>query len=98
MIELTSKQRKVLEKYANSIDPVVIVGQYGVSETLIGKVEESLTAHELIKVKFNEFKDEKHELSKQICEQTNATLIRVIGNVAIIYREAEEEKDRKYKF
>ena len=62
MIEITSKQRKVLEKAAHSLEPVVIVGQNGVTDSLTEKVAQSLEAHELIKVKFNDFKDDKREL------------------------------------
>ena len=96
MIEITSKQRKVLEKAAHSLEPVVIVGQNGVTDSLTEKVAQSLEAHELIKVKFNEFKDEKQELAKEIEEQTASTLVRIIGNVAVFYKEAEKPADRKY--
>ena len=96
MIELNSKQRKLLEKYAHNLQPVVIVGQNGVTESLAEKVTHSLNAHELIKVKFNEYKDEKFDLTNEICEKTNATLVRVIGNVAILYRPAEEVEKRRY--
>ena len=96
MIELNSKQRKLLEKYAHNLQPVVIVGQNGVTESLAEKVTHSLNAHELIKVKFNEYKDEKFDLTNEICEKTNATLVRIIGNVAILYRPAEEVEKRRY--
>ena len=57
----------------------------------------SLAAHELIKVKFNEYKDEKKDLTNQLCAGTDATLVRIIGNVAILYKEAEKTEDRKFK-
>jgi len=94
MIELTSKQRKELEKVAHELQPVVIVGAAGVTDGIMNMVDNSLAAHELIKVKFNEFKDEKLELTQQICERTEATLVRIIGNIAILFRE-KEEKDNK---
>ena len=97
MIELTSKQRKYLEKEAHDLQPVVIVGGAGVTDGVIQMTENSLATHELIKVKFNEYKDEAKELTAEICEKCNATLVRVIGFTAILYREAEEEKNRKYK-
>lgn len=96
MIELNSKQRKILEKAAHDLQPVVIVGGAGVTEGVIQMVENSLAAHELIKVKYNEYKDEKIELTEQMCNQCNATLVRIIGNVAILYREAEQPEDRKF--
>ena len=96
MVELNSKQRKYLEKEAHDLQPVVIVGGAGVTDGVISMVDNSLAAHELIKVKFNEYKDEKVELTNNLCQKCNATLVRIIGNVAILYREAEKEDDRKY--
>ena len=97
MIELTSKQRKNLEKLAHDLQPVVIVGGAGVTDGVISMVDNSLAAHELIKVKFNEYKDEILELTTELCEKTNATLVRIIGFTVILFREAEQEEDRKIK-
>lgn len=96
MMELTSKQRKVLEKAAHSLEPVVIVGQNGVTASLEDMTKVQLAKHELIKVKFNEFKEEKKTLSLEIAEACDATLIRIIGNIAILYKESEEADNRKY--
>ena len=59
MIELNSKQRKFLESEAHVLNPVVIVGSQGLSDGVVKKIADSLEVHELIKVKFNEFKEEK---------------------------------------
>ena len=96
MIEINSKQRKLLEKAAHDIQPVVIVGGAGVTDGVIQMVDNSLTAHELIKSKYNEYKDEKFELTDEICQKCDANLVRIIGNVAILFRQAEKEEDRKY--
>lgn len=97
MIELTSKQRKNLEKLAHDLQPVVIVGGAGVTDGVISMVDNSLAAHELIKVKFNEYKDEIRDLTTELCEKTDATLVRIIGFTVILFREAEEKEDRKIK-
>lgn len=96
-MELNSKQRKDLEKYAHNLQPVVIVGGAGVTDGVIKMVDNSLTSHELIKIKFNEYKDEKKQLTDDICNKCGATLVRIIGNIAIIYRQAEKIEDRKLK-
>ncbi|MCQ2589048.1 MAG: ribosome assembly RNA-binding protein YhbY [Treponema sp.] len=96
MIDLTSKQRKILEKAAHDLQPVVIVGGAGVTDGVMAMVASSLKAHELLKIKFNEYKDEKNELTQDICSKCDATLVRIIGNVAILYKEAEKEEDRKF--
>ena len=97
MIEITSKQRKTLEKLAQDISPVVIIGQQGVTDNLVKNVSDSLKAHELIKVKFNEYKEDKREYSEDIAQRTDSVLVRVIGNVAIFYRENEDPKKRSVK-
>ena len=97
MIEMTSKQRKILEKAAYSLEPVVIVGQNGVTDSLTEKVAQSLEAHELIKVKFNDFKDDKRELTENLCNSCGALLVRIIGNIAILYKEQENPEKRKIK-
>lgn len=94
MMVLTSKQRKILEKQAHNLNPVVIIGQHGVTENLLKMVEDSLKAHELIKVKFNEYKDDKREYSEDIANRTDSNLVRVIGNVAIFYRQNEDPEKR----
>ena len=93
MLELNSKQRKFLEKEAHNLSPVVIIGGAGVTEGVINMVSSSIASHELIKVKFNEYKDEKSELTEEILESTDTTLVRMIGNVIILYKPAENEEN-----
>jgi len=97
MIELSSKQRKILEKYAQALSPVVIVGQKGVSAAVEEMVNTSLASHELVKISFNEFKEEKRDLTVSLSEKCGAALVRIIGNKAILYRPAEKAADRRYE-
>ncbi len=97
MIELTSKQRKGLERLAQRLKPLVIVGQSGATQALEQKVAQCLNDHELVKVRFNEFKEEKKELALDIANATNSTLVRLIGNVATFYKESDDEEKRKIK-
>ena len=97
MTELTSAQRKQLRKLAHHLDPVVIVGVNGVTESLVNAVDHALQSHELIKVRFNEFKDEKKDLTAQIAEKTKSQIAGILGHVAILYREHEDPEERKIK-
>ena len=96
MVSLTSKQRKVLEKAAHHLEPVVIVGQDGVSDGVRDMCALQLAKHELIKIKFIAFKEEKRNLSEALASSCDATLVRVIGNVAILYRENEDAEKRQF--
>ena len=96
MQTLNSNQRKILTQAAQTIKPVVQIGQNGLTESVLAKIEESLNAHELIKVKFLEFKEEKQELSEEIAESSASALVRIIGNIAIFYKPSEKEEKRKF--
>ena len=96
MTELNSKQRKYLEKEAHNLSPLVIVGGAGVTEGVINMISSSIASHELIKVKFNEYKDEKVELTEEILESTDTTLVRMNGNIIILYKAAEKEDKQKF--
>ena len=96
-MEINAKQRKLLEKNAQPLNALVQVGGAGVTEEQIKQISRLLGEHELIKVKFNEFKDEKHDLSNEIAQKTESTLVRLIGNVLILYRPAKEPNDRKFE-
>lgn len=97
MIELTSKQRKILEKAAHGLAPVVIIGQNGVTDSLVKMADMSLKSHELIKIKFNEYKEERAAYAQDIAQRTDSTLVKIIGNVAIFYRQSDEPEKRKFK-
>ncbi len=96
MIELTSKQRKVLEKIAVDLNTMVIVGQNGISDSVENQIVQCLNNHELIKIKFNEYKDEKKELALELSKQIDCTLVRVIGNIAILYKESDDPEKQNH--
>ncbi|GAB4213423.1 MAG: YhbY family RNA-binding protein [Roseiflexaceae bacterium] len=95
MTALTKTQREYLRKLAHDLKPVVQVGKNGLSDNLISSVDQALDAHELIKVKYQDFKDEKRELTDELVGATNAALIAIIGNIAILYREQPDPELRR---
>jgi len=82
----TNTTKNQLKKLAHTLKPVVLVGQKGITDTLIQAVDKALKDHELIKIKFVDFKDEKIDLTDKIIQATDSSLVNVIGNIAIIYR------------
>ena len=95
---LTGAQRKYLRGLAHSLRPVVQAGKNGITPELLRAVDEALEHHELIKVKFVDFKEEKKELTEEIAERTSSEAVGLIGNVAILYRRQPDEKKRKISF
>jgi RNA-binding protein len=93
---LSSSQRAALRRQAHDLKPVVMIGKNGMSDQLIETIDRELTAHELIKVKFVAFQDEKREIMEQIVEATGSDQVGMVGNVAILFREGPDPARRKF--
>ncbi|MEN6465790.1 MAG: YhbY family RNA-binding protein [Syntrophaceae bacterium] len=94
---LKGSQRKRLRELAHSMDPIIRIGKRGITGEVIRQIDKALTDHELIKIRFNEFKDEKKDLSASIADETGSELVGMIGHVAVFYRESPE-KEKKIGF
>jgi RNA-binding protein len=95
MEALSKSQKRWLRGQAHHLDPVVQVGKQGVTDTVVHALEQALEAHELVKVKFMEFKDEKTPLTQELAERTNSEVAGVIGHVAIFYRQQRDPEKRR---
>jgi RNA-binding protein len=92
---ITKQQREQLRRLAHDLRPIAQLGKQGPTPTLITSIDEAITANELVKIKFMDHKEERHEVSRAIAEQLGAELVTVIGNVAIFYRENPDPKRRR---
>jgi RNA-binding protein len=97
MEPLKGSQRKYLRALAHHLKPLVIIGTKGVTEQLMGSVDLALKDHELIKVKFSEFKGAKKEISTEIAQATKSELVGIIGNIATFFRPCPQTEKRKIK-
>ena len=68
------------------MEPSLKVGKNGVSDAFVRSLEEELERHELVKIKFAGFKEQKKELAPQLAEKTGSHLIMRVGNVAVYFR------------
>ena len=83
---LTGKQRRVLRALGHHLDPVVIVGQLGITPGIVTATEQALFDHELIKVKFNEGPVEREEGAAQLAQETGSEVAQVLGRTALLYK------------
>ena len=97
MEKLKGYQKKYLKGLAHGMKPLVFVGQKGISPALTEAVDESLEKHELIKVKFIDFKEksQKEEIVSVIEKETASELAGMIGHIAIFYRQQKNPEKRK---
>ncbi|MBX0326157.1 YhbY family RNA-binding protein [Oscillochloris sp. ZM17-4] len=97
MQEITKRQRNFLRKLANPLKPTVMLGKQGLTEQIVDKVNRELDAHELIKVRFLEHKDERKQLTATILEETGSSLVILIGHVATLYRQQADPERRQIR-
>jgi len=95
MKPLSGSQKRSLKSQAHHLRPVVMVGRNGITDSLIEAVGKALDDHELIKIKFIEFKDEKKELVEEIVGRTASGLVALIGNIAIVFKQNKDVKKRR---
>ena len=97
MKKLNGFQAKYLRGRAHSLKPVVFVGQKGITDALIRSAKEAFNRHELIKVKFIEFKEKKQkkEIAAAFGTKTDSLMAGMIGHIAIFYRQHDDPEKRK---
>jgi len=84
--------RKSLRARAHHLNPIVRVGQSGLSHGVFREVERALHDHELIKVKLTlEDRRQRRLAITTLCEESGAECIQSIGNVAVLYRPRSAE-------
>jgi len=83
---VNSADKKKLRAEAHTLNPVVMIGQSGLTAAVLAEIEQALDSHELIKVKIRAERDERKLICEKICTSTGAALIQNIGQIAIIYR------------
>jgi len=88
---LSAAQRKELKARAHKLEPVVLIGNKGITDEVVNEVQRALKAHELIKVRApNLEREEREEAMQTLCERTGAESVQTIGKVLVIYRKRDE--------
>jgi RNA-binding protein len=91
---LTNAQIREPKAKAQLLKPMLKIGKEGMSQQFLAALDGVLKHHELVKVKFKEFKEQKKELTPVLAEKSGSHLIARVGNVVVLYRPRLEEKQR----
>jgi RNA-binding protein len=95
MDSLSNAQIRVFKAQAQRLKAMLKIGKEGLSPQFLAALDELLNHHELVKVKFDEFKEQKKELTPQLAERSGSYLVTRVGNVVVLYRpKPEAEKQR----
>jgi RNA-binding protein len=89
MKSLTPAQRQYLKGLAHNRQPVVMIGNQGLTAAVLKEIELALNAHELIKIKAaSDELETRRAWLEEICAATGAASVQQIGKVLVIYRSA----------
>ena len=92
---LTSKQRALMRKEANALQPVFQVGKGEIDETLVKSTADCLAARELIKMKVLETSVySAKEAAALLAEATHSESVQIIGSKFVLYK--QKDKESKY--
>ncbi len=89
---------KALKRKAHALKPVIWLGQHGLTDAVLAELEIALHAHELIKAKIvAETRAARLEIAEKMATTSGATLVQLIGQIAILYRKNNELPKNKVK-
>ncbi len=92
-MEAPSKpQIRALKAQAQRLKATLKVGKDGLTPQFLSALDQTLQHHQLVKVKFDSFKEEKDQLAPQLAEKSGSYLVTRVGNVVVLYRPRPEEK------
>lgn len=85
-MNLTNSQIRYLRGLTHDINPVVMVGDKGLSKNVMAEIERALQHHELIKVRLRTDRESRKAFARAIAEQCAAQPVHAIGQVACFFR------------
>jgi putative YhbY family RNA-binding protein len=91
-IHLTPAQRKEKRGDAHHLDPVVLIGDQGLTDAVTREVDLALKSHGLIKVRmFSDSRPDREAALAKLAETPNAAPVQHIGKLLVLWRPIPEK-------
>jgi len=91
MLTLTVPERLALKGRAHTLHPIVMIGNAGLTESVIKEIEASLLRHELIKIRvMGDDRALREAMMIDICSQLHAAPVQHIGKILVVFRPSPE--------
>jgi RNA-binding protein len=88
---LTSAEKKKLRGMAQRLKPILHIGKFGLTESVLAEIETALTKNGLIKLRFESDREGIQSLCKEILDRTESELVGSVGKTAVFFRDMPEE-------
>ncbi len=87
MLSLSVSQRLELKGRAHALNPIVIIGNAGLTPAVLDEIERSLKSHDLLKIRvMNDDREVRETMLQEICEQLKAGPVQHIGKMLVVFR------------
>lgn len=88
---LNGKQKRQLRALGHNLSVVVQVGSDGVTEGVIGAVNQALKDHELIKVKIaDEDRDSRAESVEKLATESQSEVAQTLGRTVLLFKQRKK--------
>jgi RNA-binding protein len=75
-----------LKARSQKLKPVIHVGHDGVTDSVVAALDQVLTDHGLIKVRFTDHKSERKPLAAELASRTRSRQILLVGHTVTLFR------------
>ena len=82
---LTVAERLALKGRAHQLKPTVMIGNAGLTESVLKEIAQSLRLHELIKIRVMAEREQRDAIMSEICATLDATPVQHIGKILVVY-------------
>ena len=91
-IHLTPAQRKEKRGDAHHLDPVVLIGDQGLTDAVVREADLALKSHGLIKVRmFSDSRPDREAALASLADRLNAAPVQHIGKLLVLWRPIPEK-------
>lgn len=98
MPELSPLERQALKARAHHLDAVVMIGDAGLTPSVLREIDNALRTHELIKVRvLGDDRDARAAMYAEMCTELAATPVQSIGKLLVLFRPKPDEEKPKAK-
>jgi RNA-binding protein len=87
IMQLSEKQKKHLRRLAHPLRPLVMLGNAGLTDAVVGELDRALADHELVKVSARVGERTTRDAAlEELARRTQASMVQRIGHVGVFYR------------
>jgi len=91
-MSLSESQKKFLRGLGHPLKPVIMIGNAGLTDSVLNEFFSALERHELVKVRVRVgARDTRDAIIDELCRKGAANLVTRVGNVALLFRRNDEK-------